>query len=180
MAGHQHRVAAQQREPFDGFEDGVDRFEHGAFEERIARGDSDHAGQDKGHDPHVFGIAAARRLEARRNARALILGALCEGVVPAGMTLQARHMMMQRHALADSELPDARANADDGAGGFVAKDTGRRHSAVMDLLDVSWADAASGDADEQFARPDARHGHGFEPEIIRPAIHDGLHGLGYL
>ena len=177
LPGHQHRVAAQQGEPFDGLEDGVDRFEHRAFEKGVARRDSDHARQDEGHDADVFGIAAARRLEARRDAGALVLGALREGVVPAGMTLQARHVMMQRHALADLELPDARADADDGAGGFVAEDARRRHGAVLDLLDVGRADAADGHPDEQFVRPDARHGHGFEPQIVRPAIHHRLHGL---
>src|ERR1019366_940652 len=111
---------------------------------------------------------------------ALVLGALGEGVMPAGMTPQARHMMMHRHALADPELPEARADADDGAGGFVAEDTGRRQGAILDLLDIRRADAADSDPDEQFARPDARHRHGFDPQVVRPAIHHRLHGLWYL
>ena len=94
LAGHQHGVVALQGEAFDGFEYGVDRFEHRAFEEGVAGGDSDDARQDEGHDPDVFSIAAAGRLEARRDAGALILGALGEGVVAAGMAFQARHVMM--------------------------------------------------------------------------------------
>src|ERR1035437_8501866 len=65
LAGYEDGFAAQQVEAFDGFEDRVDWFEHGAFKKRIARWDSDHARQDKMHDPHVFGITATRRLEAR-------------------------------------------------------------------------------------------------------------------
>jgi len=105
------------------------------------------------------------------------LGALGEGMVPAGMAFQARDMMMQRHALADVELPDARSGADDGAGGFMAKDARWRHGAVVDLLDVGRADAADGHADEQFIRPDERNGHGLQSQIVRPTIHDRLHGL---
>ena len=75
---------------------------------------------------------------------------------------------MQRHALPEPEAPDARADADDVAGCFVAEDAGRRHGAVLDLLDVGRADAADGHPDEQIPRPDARHRHGFEPQIIWP------------
>ena len=94
------------------------------------------------------------------------------------MTLPARHMMMQRHPLPDLELPDAGAGADDGAGGFMAKNARRRHGAILDLLDVGRADAADGHPDQQFSRPDPRHGHGLEPQIIRPAINHRLHRLG--
>ena len=104
------------------------------------------------------------------------MGALRKGVMPARMALQARHVMMQRHALPDLEAPDACPDPDNGAGGFVAKDAGWRHCAVLDLLDVGWADAADGHPDEQFVRPNARHRHGFEPQIIHPAIHHRLHG----
>ncbi|MCX6917211.1 MAG: hypothetical protein NT167_29935 [Verrucomicrobia bacterium] len=93
-------------------------------------------------------IAAAGRLEARRDAGAFVLGALGEGVVAAGMALQARHMMMQRDALAGPELADPRSGADDGAGGFMAEDARGRHGAILDLLDVGGADAADGHADE--------------------------------
>ena len=97
--------------------------------------------------------------------------------MPAGVTFEARHVMMQRHALADLELPDARADANDRAGGFVAKDARRRHRAVLDLLDVGRADAAHRHPDEQFARPDARHRHRLHPQIVCPAINHRLHGL---
>src|ERR1019366_1909921 len=147
------------------------------FEEGVERRDFDHSRQDEGHDPHVFGIAAARWLEARRDARALVLGALREGMMPARMTFQARHMMMQRHALPDLEAPDARPGADDSASGFMAKDAGRRHGAILYLLDVGRADATDGHSHEQFVGPDARHRHGFEPQIIYPAIHHRFHGL---
>ena len=94
------------------------------------------------------------------------------------MTVEAGHMMMQRHPLARPKTPDARAGADNGAGGFVAEDARRRQEAVLDFLDVGGANAARGHADEQFTGADARHGHGFEPQRVRPAVHDRPHGRG--
>ena len=57
----------------------------------------------------------------------------------------------------------------------MAKNARRRHGAVVDFLDVGGADATHGDFDQEFAGPISRDGDGFEAEIVRAAIDDGLH-----
>ena len=60
----------------------------------------------------------------------------------------------------------------------MAEDARGRDGAVLDFFDVGGADAADGDLDEEFARPDARDGDDFEAEVVDAAINDGTHGLG--
>ena len=84
-------------------------------------------------------------------------------------------MMMQRHAFADTEALHPRAHADDGSGGFMAKNTGRRHGAVMDFLDVRRANAARGDFHQQFVGANARHRQLLQPQIIHPAVNHRPH-----
>ena len=141
-------------------------------------GNVHHAGQDKGHHADIFGVAAARGFEARGDAGALVGGALGVGVMPAGMAVQARDMMVQGHAVAGFERVRARADRDDGAGGFMAEDARRGDGAVVDFLDVRGADAADGDAHEQLVAADARHRHGLQAQVIGAAIDDGPHGFG--
>jgi hypothetical protein len=103
----------------------------------------------------------------------------------AAMAVEARDVMVQRDAVADFEAAreDARptifSTADfyDCAGGFVAEDARRRDGPVMDFFDVGGADAADGDFDEQFIRAEARHGDGFETQVVDAAINDGAHGF---
>jgi hypothetical protein len=100
--------------------------------------------------------------------------------VAAKMAVQARHVMVERHAVANlpSQFRDARPELGNHAGGFVSKNARRRHGAVLDFFDVGGADAAHGDFDEQFVGADARDGDGFEAEIVDAAIDDGAHGFG--
>ncbi len=182
LPGHQHDVAAQQRQPANGFEDGVDGFEHGAFGKGILGGNFHDAGQDERQNADVFGVAAARRLEPGGDAGAFVSFALGEGAMPAKMAVPARHVMVERHAVAGFEAAreDARPtpDTDDGPGGFVAEDARRRHGAGLDFFDVGGADAAGGDFDEQFVGADARDGDGFEAQVVHAAIDDGAHGFG--
>src|ERR1039458_7849462 len=48
---------------------------------------------------------------------------------------------------------------------------------ITNIGPIQIGTAADGYPDEQFVGPDARHRHGFEPQIIHPAIHHRLHGL---
>ena len=89
-----------------------------------------------------------------------------------------RQLEAQRDAVAEAKAAHARAEANDRTGRFMSEDARWRDGAVLDLLDVRRADTADGDPDKEFARPDARHGHCFEPQIIRAAVHRGLHGAG--
>jgi hypothetical protein len=177
LSGDQDSVAAQQRETIDCLEDSVDRFEHRAFEERIASRDFDDAGQDEGHDADVFGVAAAGRLETGGDAGLFIGGALGERSMAAGVTFQARDVVMQRDTIADPETFGALANLHDGAGGFVSENPRRWDGAVMDFFDVGRTDATDGDFDEEFARADFGDGQSLNAEVIRAAIDDRLHGF---
>ena len=183
---HEHVVARQQRQAFYGLKHGVDRFQHGAFFERVPGRDFNHSRQHEGHDAHVFGESAAGRFKTGGDAGLFILGALSEGVVPAEMAFHAGHVMVQGDAVADLKAAreDARpttqaaSNLYNGAGGFVAEDARRRDSAVVDLLDVGRTDAACGNADQQFVLAEARDGHSFGAEIVRAAVDGSAHGFG--
>ncbi len=175
LAGHEHDIAAQQGQAADRLEDGVDGFEHGAFLERISRRNFHHAGQHERQHAHKFGVAAAGRFETGGDAGAFVGGALSERAVAAEMAVQAGHVMVERHAVADFEFPHALADARDGAGGFVAENARRRHGAVLNFFDVSGADAAHGHLDQQVPRPEARDGHGLQAEVVGPAVNDGAH-----
>jgi hypothetical protein len=180
LTGHEHDVATQQGQSADGFEDGVDGFEQGALGEGIFGGNFHDAGQDEGHDADVFGVAAARRLESGGDAGAFIGLALGEGAVPAKMAIEARDMVVQGDAVANlpAQIRGPGAQLGNHAGGFVAEDAGRRDGAVLDFFDVGGADAAGGDADEEFAGADAGDGDGFEAQVVDAAINDGAHGFG--
>src|SRR5581483_5560690 len=94
------------------------------------------------------------------------------------MTIETRHVMMQRDAIADPKAPDPRAKAYDGSGGFMPKHSRRGDGAILNFLDVGGADAAGGDFDQQFVAPDAGHRQGLEPQIIDAAINDSAHRAG--
>ena len=110
LPGHEHDVATQQGQSADGFEDGVDGFEHGAFGKGIPGGNFHDAGQDERHDADVFGVTAAGGLEAGGDAGAFVSLALGEGVMPAKMAVQARDVMVQGDAVANlpSQTRDSR------------------------------------------------------------------------
>ena len=176
---HQNGVAGQQVEFVDAFEDGVYRFLHGAFHEGVSTGNFDDTGQDKGHDADVFGVTPACRLKARSDAgKVLVLRTLSEGPMATSMAFHAGNMVMQGDAFADAESANARANAHDGSGGFMAENAGWRGGAVMNFFDVGWADAACRHLDEQFIGTDARDGQSLEAQIVHAAINHRAHGFG--
>ena len=64
----------------------------------------------------------------------------------AKMAGQARHMMMQRHAVSGTPSFHAIAGRDDGPGGLMPENPRRRQAAETDFFDVGGADAADRDA----------------------------------
>ena len=160
----------------DGFEDGVDRLEHGAFEEPIAFGDFDDAREDEGHDADVFGITATGRFEPGGNAGLLVGGTLGKSSMAASVAFEAGHVVMQRDAVADFEFSDTFADLDDGAGGFVAENAGRRNGSILDFFDVGRTDAAGGDFDQEIAGLDLGYRQRFDSQIVWAPIDDCLHG----
>jgi len=177
LTGDEDDVTAQQNESFHGFEHGIDRFLHGAFEAGIARGDFNDAREDEVHDADIFGVAATGRFKAGGDASALVLGALGKGAMAAGVAIQAGDVMVEGGAGAEAKAAGLRAHLDNDAGGFMAEDARGREGGVLDFFDVGGADAAGGDLNEEFAGADFGDGNGFEAEIVGAAIHDGGHGF---
>jgi hypothetical protein len=170
-------VATQEGQAVHGLENGVDGFQHGAFEERITVWNLHKAREHKGHDADVFRIASARRFESGSDTGALVLGTLGKCMMAAGMAFEARNVMMQRDAFSGAELFHASANADDGAGRFVSENARRPHSAIVDFFDVCRANATSGNLNEDLMPADARNGQGFDAKVVWAAINDGAHGF---
>jgi hypothetical protein len=104
--------------------------------------------------------------------------ALRKGAVAARLAGKARHVMMQRDPVSDSELPQALSHPDDCSGGFVPENARRRDRPVLDLLDIGGANPASSHAHQQLAGPNRWHGERFYPEIIHAAVHDRAHLFG--
>lgn len=181
LAGHEDGVAVQQVQAANGFEDGINGFEHCALLKGILGWNFHDARQDKGHHADVLGVAAACRLEPGGDAGAFVGLALGKGAVPAEMAIQARDMMMEGHAVADLKIANRRfliANFHNRAGGFVAEDARGSNSTVLDFFDVGGADAADADFHEQFVTANARDRNGFQAEVVDAAIDDGAHGFG--
>jgi hypothetical protein len=105
------------------------------------------------------------------------LGALSEGLMAAKVAIQTRHMMMQGDTVADSEALDRvpGPNFYNGSGRFMPKNARRWNRAVLDFFDVGRANTARGHPDEEFVPANARHGDGFEAQVVRTAIHGGAH-----
>ena len=118
LADDENRVVGSEAEHLDAFENGVDRLDEGGLLEGDAVGNADHAaiGDDEVHDADVLGKAAAGGLEARRDAGLLVERALRGGSLAAVVALVAGDVVMHDNALAEFELCDAGAAADDGAG----------------------------------------------------------------
>ncbi len=174
---HEHVVAGQEVKAIDGFENGVDRLEHGAFFKGIFSGNFYDAAENERHHANVFGEAAAGGFESGGDAGAFVLRALGEGMVAAIMAIHAGDVVVESDAVAGLKLRLFAADLDDGAGGFVAEDARGRDGAVLDFFYVGGADAAGGDFDEEFVAANARDGDSFCAEVVGAAVDCGAHGF---
>src|SRR5262249_33535931 len=136
LAGNENSVAFQKGQPSNRFEHRVNRFEHGTFQMRIGAWNPHHAREHEGHYTHIFRVASARGLESCGDACPLILVTLGKGFVSAGMTFEARHMMMERHTVTHSKTPDRCPYAHNGARRLVTENARRSNRAMLDLLNV--------------------------------------------
>jgi hypothetical protein len=105
------------------------------------------------------------------------LGTLGKGAVPTRVAIQAGHVMMKPHTIADPKSLGARANFHNGPGRFMSEHTRRIHCPVVNLLDVRRTHAAGTDPHENVVRGDTGHGQRFQAQVVRTAIDDGLHVL---
>jgi hypothetical protein len=95
--------------------------------------------------------------------------------MPAGMTFQARHVVMQANPIANFKAAHFPARTHNGPGGFMPKNPWWWDSAVMNLLDVRGADPTSGDLYQQLIRANFRNWHPFDSNVINPAVNRCLH-----
>jgi hypothetical protein len=178
LANDQHGVALENVEATDRLKDGVHRFKHGAFLESILRGNPNDAGQDEWHDADVFGETAARRFKSSRDARALVLQALCECPVAARMAIQTWDVMVQGDSLSHAETTRTRTDLHDRSGRFVTENSRAGDGTVFDLFDVGGAHTANGDFHQQLARADARDRDGFDAQVVFAMVDEGAHFFG--
>jgi hypothetical protein len=90
----EHGITREYRETLNSFQNCVDRFEHGAFFERISSWYLDHTWKNKWHDADIFSETSTSGFEAGGYARLFILRALGERSMPTSMTTKARHMVV--------------------------------------------------------------------------------------
>ena len=164
----------------DGLENGVDRLDESRLFKGNAAGNPDDAAHpdDPIHHTDVLGEASAGGFKARCCADFFVRGALREGLLAAVIALAARDVMIDHYAIADGKVCDARAGSDNGARHLVAKDARSGVRSQMNLLQIRAADAACGDFDQQLARADCGHRHGFKAQIVYAAIDNGTHRSG--
>ena len=178
LASDQDGVPAQEGQSLDCFEDGVDWLEHCAFKEGILLRNFYDPGENPGHHAHVLGVPAASGFEAGSNPGALVLCALRKGAMGTVVALKTRHVMVQRHPLANLEASGLRASPNNHTRRLMPKNTRRRNGAILDFFDVGRANAADGHFHQQFTGADAWDRDVFEAQIVWAAIHDGAHGFG--
>src|SRR6185503_70276 len=163
LADDQHAISGQDVETSNGFQDRVDRFNHRAFEKRIARGNSHNAGENKRHHADIFRVATASRFEPGGNSSFPVLGTLGERAMAAGVALHARHMMMESNTIADFESADTSAKFHNSAGSLVTENARWRDNAVKDFFNVGGADTTNGDFHEQLVGSDLRSWKSLKP-----------------
>ena len=133
------------------FKDGIHWLKHRTFFKGLFRRNLHHSRTHERHHPDVFRkTPTCPARNPRGNSRAFILGALGKGAVPAIMAIHARHVMMQCHAIANSESGRAPPNPyfDNGPGGFMPKNARRRNRAVLDLFYIGRTNATCSHLDE--------------------------------
>src|SRR5947209_1319754 len=140
-------------------------------------GNLDHAVfYDPIHHPDVFGESSAAGLVARGNPDFLISRALREDFALAVVTLAARDVMEDHHALADLETGDSFTYGGDVTCDLVSEDAGSGMRAGGDLFQIGATDAAGVHADEKLAQADLRNGNGFDAHVVLAVVDGSLHG----
>ena len=86
--------------------------------------------------------------------------------------------MKHHHAIAEFVADNVFADSGNYSGSFMAKDARGRMRTGGNLLEISAADAAGVDPNQDFSRTDLWDWDGLQPDVVNPAIHRRLHGCG--
>ena len=98
------------------------------------------------------------------------------GLVAAVVALAAGDVVEHHDAITRLELADSLTYRCHDARCLVSEDARRGVRAAGNFLEIGSADAASVHPNQQLARTDLRHGHGFHPNVVDPAIDRRVHG----
>jgi hypothetical protein len=172
------RITALQVEATDGFQDGVDRFQQGAFLEGVAGWDPNDAREAERKHLHVFRVATACGFESRGDSGPEIGGALGEVVVSTEVAGSAGHVMVECHAIPHAVAGHPGADPHHRSSGLVAEDSWGWHRPGLDLFDVRRAHPADGDPDQEFLSADPRDGDFLDAEIVGSPVDDRPHHAG--
>src|SRR5438067_11766230 len=91
------------------------------------------------------------------------------------LALTARDVVEDHDPVAGGELRDSLAGGSNGSGGFMAEDSRHGVRSGSDLLQVSTANAAGMDLEQDFAATDLGYRNGFEPHVVLAAVDGGSH-----
>src|SRR5215467_3868188 len=86
--------------------------------------------------------------------------------------------MEDHHTIANLEARHARTDCGDDACRLMSKDARRRVRTCRDLLEISPADAAGMNTDQNLARADLRHWYGLHADVIFAVVNGCTHGRG--
>src|SRR5579871_1643369 len=178
LPDHEHGIVRGQIKHLHAFKNGIDRLDKGCLLKRNSVGDAYHAAvvDDEIHDANVLCKAATRGLKPSRDAHLLIERALRRRALTAVVAVVAWHMVKDHDAFTDFVLCDAFAHGYDHSGHLMPEDARRGVGTCMNLLEVSTADAAGRNLNEQFTATDHRHRNGFDAHVVDAAINHGPHG----
>jgi hypothetical protein len=95
--------------------------------------------------------------------------------MPTKMAIETGNVMMKRDSIPNPKTARPRADLDDGARRFVAEHPRGRHGAILDFLDVGWADPTYVHAHQQFVGAYLRNRQSLQAQIVLAAINHGLH-----
>src|ERR1700730_4378879 len=170
------RFAWRDARLVDGLQARVHRLDKCGFLQDDVRRQHEHpALDDPRHCPNILSEPAAIGVKSGRKPHSLVSGALREKSVLAIKAPTTGKVMKARYAIAGFEFRDARAHSDHRAGKLVTQDLRRSEEAVMNLLDISSANAARPHAEHNLTFAYFRDRHALDLDAPLAAIHASPH-----
>jgi hypothetical protein len=133
------------------------------------------ARENEGHYARIFSIAASSGFKSGSDSSAFVSFALGECFVFTNVAFQAGDVMVESNPFAHAEFFYARAHLNDYPGGFVAKNSRRRNSAVLNFLYIRWANPTNGYLHQEFVRFYSWDGNGFDAKVVFTSVNQSAH-----
>src|ERR1019366_8412214 len=179
LADQQHRFSGRKPQRFNTFHAGVYGLdERRSLERNAIRNTDDSLANDPLHHPNIFGKTASAGLVARGRADFLVGRTLGEHLMLAIEAFPAGDVVKHHHAVAQFVAGNLFAERSNHTGRFMAKDARGGMGTGCDLLEISAADAAGVNANQDLSRADLRHRDSLHADVVHAAINCRLHGCG--